>query len=139
MSSDELETDPSVPWWRNHHSHLARRKPTYPTPAASCREPSKSTEPAMKYVLFYEAMPDFRTKVTTHMDAHRALWKSFHDDGRLLMVGPFTDEPAGGALGVFSSRAAAEDFVRADPFVSAGIVARWTIREWSEVLVPEAR
>ena len=52
------------------------------------------------------------------------------------MVGPFTDEPAGGAMGVFSSRSAAEEFVRADPFVTQGIVARWTIREWNEVLAP---
>jgi uncharacterized protein len=91
----------------------------------------------MKYVLLYEAAPDFRAKVLTHLEAHRALWKSFHSNGRLLMVGPFTDEPAGGAMGVFSTRSAAEDFVRADPFVSAGIVARWTIREWNEVLVAE--
>jgi uncharacterized protein YciI len=52
------------------------------------------------------------------------------------MVGPFADEPAGGAMGVFTSRGAAEEFVRLDPFVSGGIVARWTIREWNEALVP---
>ena len=90
----------------------------------------------MKYVLQYEAAPDFRSKVAQHLEAHRALWRTFHSDGRLLMVGPFTDEPAGGAMGVFSSRAAAEEFVRSDPFVTHGIVARWTIREWNEVLAP---
>jgi len=90
----------------------------------------------MKYVLFYEATPDFRAKVPAQIAAHRALWKVFHEDHRLLMVGPFTDEPAGSALGVFTTRAAAEEFVRLDPFVAHGIVARWTIREWNEVLVP---
>jgi uncharacterized protein len=90
----------------------------------------------MKYVLFYEAGDDFRSKVPLHIEAHRAMWKQFHADGRLLMVGPFTDAPAGGALGIFSSRDAAENFVKADPFVSHGIVARWTIREWNEVLTP---
>jgi len=88
----------------------------------------------MKYVLLYESTPDFRTKVLTHIAAHRALWKTFHDDGRLLMIGPFTDEPAGEAMGVFTTRAAAEEFVRADPFVANDIVARWTIREWAEAL-----
>ena len=53
------------------------------------------------------------------------------------MIGPFTDEPAGSALGVFTSRAAAEEFVRADPFVTNGVVAKWTIREWMEALVPD--
>jgi hypothetical protein len=40
-------------------------------------------------------------------------------------------------MGVFSTRAAAEEFVRADPFVTNGIVARWTIREWHEALMPD--
>ncbi|HEX4574483.1 MAG TPA: YciI family protein [Gemmatimonadales bacterium] len=88
----------------------------------------------MKYVLLSEAAPDFRAKVPSHLEAHRALWKAFHGDGRLLMVGPFTDPPAGGAMGVFTSRAAAEEFVRTDPFVTQGIVGRWTIREWNEAL-----
>jgi uncharacterized protein YciI len=90
----------------------------------------------MKYVLFYEAAPDFRSKVPAHMPAHRALWTAFHADGRLLMVGPFTDEPFGGAMGVFTSRAAADAFVNEDPFVAHGIVAGWTIREWNEALAP---
>jgi hypothetical protein len=91
---------------------------------------------SLKYVLLYEAAADFRSKVPTHLDAHRALWRTFRADGRLLMIGPFTDEPAGGALGVFTTRAAAEEFVRVDPFVTHGLVPRWTIREWNEVLVP---
>jgi hypothetical protein len=88
----------------------------------------------MKYVLLYESAPDFRSKIPANIEAHRALWKTFHTDGRLLLIGPFTDEPAGGAMGVFSSRAAAEDFVGLDPFVTNGVVSKWTIREWNEVL-----
>jgi uncharacterized protein YciI len=88
----------------------------------------------MKYVLSYEAADDFRERVPAHIAAHRGLWKQFHEARTLLMVGPFTDEPAGGALAIFTSRDAAEAFVAADPFVANGIVARWTIREWKEVL-----
>jgi hypothetical protein len=91
----------------------------------------------MKYVLFYEGADDFMTKVPLHFEAHRALWGRFGSEGTLLMIGPFTDQPAGGALAVFKTRAAAEAFVAADPFVVHGVVARWTIREWKEVLVPE--
>jgi uncharacterized protein len=89
----------------------------------------------MKYVLLYESSPDFLTKVPAHIDAHRALWRTFQADNRLLMIGPFMDQP-GGAMGVFATRPAAEEFVRLDPFVQYGIVARWAIREWNEVLVP---
>jgi uncharacterized protein YciI len=90
----------------------------------------------VKYVLFYEGAPDFRAKVPQHFEAHRALWKQFGDQGTLLLIGPFTDEPAGGAMAVFATRQAAESFAAADPFVTNGVVARWTIREWNEVLMP---
>ena len=92
--------------------------------------------PPMKYVLFYDAAPDFMPKVPLHIEAHRALWKQFHDAGTLLMIGPFTDEPMGSALAVFTTRAAAETFVSVDPFVKHGLVARHVIREWNEVLAP---
>jgi uncharacterized protein YciI len=91
---------------------------------------------SMKYVLFYESAEDFRSKVPAHIEAHRALWGEFHAGGHLLMVGPFMDAPAGGAMGIFTNRDAAERFVKVDPFVAHGIVARWTIREWNEVLTP---
>jgi len=90
----------------------------------------------MKYAVFYEGTPDFLTKVPAHFAAHRALWGTFQADGRLLMIGPFADQPAGGAMGIFTSRAAAEEFIQLDPFVANGVVARWTIREWNEALVP---
>ena len=88
----------------------------------------------MKYVLFYEATEDFRAKVPQHLEAHRARWGEFHSRGLLLMVGPLTDV-AGDAMGVFTTREAAEDFVKDDPFVLHGVVARWRIREWNEVLL----
>jgi amino acid transporter len=40
-------------------------------------------------------------------------------------------------LGIFTTRAAAEEFVRGDPFVLHGVVRNWTIREWNEALVPD--
>ncbi|MGH7272490.1 MAG: YciI family protein [Polyangiaceae bacterium] len=90
----------------------------------------------MKYVLLYEATADFRSKVPAHIEAHRALWAQFQSDGHLLMIGPFTDALAAGAMGIFTNRDAADRFVNADPFVTQGIVARWTIREWNEALTP---
>jgi uncharacterized protein YciI len=88
----------------------------------------------MKYVLNYEGAPDFMSKVPAHIAEHRGLWKKFHGEGTLLMVGPMNDPPLGSAMGIFTTRAAAEAFVAADPFVKHGVVARWTVREWNEVL-----
>jgi uncharacterized protein YciI len=89
----------------------------------------------MKYVLTYESAPDFMSKIPANIGPHRALWKKFHDEKTLLMVGPLTDPP-GSAMGIFTNRAAAEAFVAADPFVQNGVVSKWAIREWNEVLVP---
>jgi len=52
------------------------------------------------------------------------------------MIGPFADAQGDGAMGIFTTRAAAEEFVRGDPFVLHGVVRNWTIREWNEALVP---
>jgi hypothetical protein len=57
--------------------------------------------------------------------------------GELLMIGPFANSQQDGAMGIFTTRAAAEEFVRGDPFVLHGVVQSWTIREWNEALVPE--
>lgn len=90
----------------------------------------------MKYVVTYESAPDFMTKVPLYIEAHRALWRKYHEAGTLLMIGPFTDAPAGGAMGVFRTREAAGAFIAEDPFVLNGLVARHSIREWNEVLMP---
>lgn len=86
----------------------------------------------MKYVLFYEAAADMN-RAREVFPAHRAKWQEFVDRGQLLMIGPFTD-PGQGAMGVFTTRAAAEEFVRVDPFVLEGVVKKWELREWREAL-----
>ena len=39
-----------------------------------------------------------------------------------------------GSMGIFTTREAAEEFAQGDPFVLHGVVARWHVREWNEVL-----
>ncbi|MFD2094186.1 YciI family protein [Blastococcus deserti] len=44
-------------------------------------------------------------------------------------------EPMNGdAMGIFTSREAAEEFVAGDPFVVNGVVASWSVRPWNEIL-----
>jgi uncharacterized protein YciI len=88
----------------------------------------------MKYVLQYEPADFFIERVMPHFAAHRARWKEFMDAGTLIMIGPFSD-PEHGAMGIFRTRQAAEDFAKGDPFVTYGIVKSWNIREWREAIV----
>jgi uncharacterized protein YciI len=87
----------------------------------------------MRYVLLYEAADDVLETAPIHFDAHRARWPRFHEQGTLLMIGPFAD-PTQGALAIFTTREAAEAFARDDPFVTNGVARRWEIREWNEAL-----
>jgi uncharacterized protein YciI len=87
----------------------------------------------MKYVLLYEIEPDAAGTIRAHMTEHRARWEECRKQGTLLAIGPFTD--GAGALGVFTSREAAEEYARGDPFVLHGAVATWSVREWHEVLL----
>ncbi len=91
----------------------------------------------MKAVVFYESADDVLAKAPAHFPAHRARWQEFAARGELLMVGPFANAQEDGAMAVFTTRAAAEEFVRGDPFVLHGLVRKWTIREWNEAIVPE--
>ena len=91
----------------------------------------------MKAVVFYESADDVAAKAPPHFAAHCARWKEFSDRGELLMIGTFANAQEDGSMAIFTSRAAAEAFVRDDPFVLHGVVRNWTIREWNEALVPE--
>jgi uncharacterized protein YciI len=42
-----------------------------------------------------------------------------------------------GSMAIFTTREAAEEFVRGDPFVLHGVVRDWYIRDWIEALVSE--
>jgi uncharacterized protein YciI len=85
------------------------------------------------YVLFYDSADDVRAKAPQHFPAHRARWGEFRARGTLLLIGTFAN-PEEGAMAVFTSREAAEEFARGDPFVLNGVVRDWYIREWNEAI-----
>ena len=86
----------------------------------------------MKYVLFYEPKAGAAAKARELFAAHCQKWGEFQAVGTLLMVGPFTD--GSGAMGVFTTREAAEEFAKTDPFVLNGVVTDWSVREWNEAI-----
>ncbi len=91
----------------------------------------------MKHVLRYtSAEPLDMAQVQELFPAHSARWELFRERGELLAIGPFED-PREGALAVFTTREAAEEFATDDPFVVQGIVASYTITGWDEVLLDQ--
>ncbi|HVB43377.1 MAG TPA: YciI family protein [Streptosporangiaceae bacterium] len=86
----------------------------------------------MRYVLFYNSAEADPELTQAHFPAHRARWAKFAEDGRLLLIGPFSDRT--GAMAVFTTREAAEEFAASDPFVVHGVISDWTVREWMEAL-----
>ncbi len=83
--------------------------------------------------MIYETAPDGLDKARIHFPAHRKRLDEFHARGVLLMAGPCMN-PMDTAYGVFTSREAAEAFIKDDPFIINGVVSKWSIREWNEVL-----
>jgi uncharacterized protein YciI len=89
----------------------------------------------MHYLLFYETSPDYLTRRAEFRKEHLTLaWKA-HERGELVLGGALA-EPVDGALLVFSgdSPAAAEEFVRKDPYVRNGLVKSWKVRPWTTVV-----
>ena len=88
----------------------------------------------MKIVCFYEVAPDALPKLGAHFPAHRARLDDFHDRGVLLAAGPLGNPPEG-AMAIFTSREAAEEFIKEDPFVTNGLVSKWRLVEWNAVFI----
>jgi uncharacterized protein YciI len=100
----------------------------------------ESTPQPAYFVVFittkYASLEVAMHEAPDHIEAHIARSKIFHGRGDLLMGGAFLDqseEPVS-TMAVLASRQVAEDFVRGDPFVLKGMVSKWTIREWANML-----
>jgi uncharacterized protein YciI len=88
-----------------------------------------------KYVLFYEPSDDVLARAPEHYAAHSARAQQFHDRGVLLMTGTFADAQEHGAMAIFATRDAAEEFVAGDPFYLHHVIRAFEIREWNEIIV----
>jgi uncharacterized protein YciI len=67
----------------------------------------------LKYVVFDESADDVASRAPLHFPAHSARCQEFHAPGLLLMVGTFGDPQTQGSMAIFTTRAAAEEFVAA--------------------------
>lgn len=88
----------------------------------------------MKFVLFYDMAPGALGQLMTHFPAHRTRLEEFHARGVLLAAGPLGNPPER-AMGLFTEREAAEEFVKGDPFVTNQLVSKWRLVEWNAAFI----
>jgi len=90
--------------------------------------------PTTHQALIYEAVDDLVTRRAPYREEHLRLLRESKARGELVMAGAL-GEPPNGALLVFrgSSPAVAEAFAKADPYVTEGLVLRWSVRPWAVV------
>ena len=81
------------------------------------------------FILQYEYVPDILEKRPPHREGHLGLANDKVKSGMCVAGGPFN--PPTGAIFIFkcNDRQEVEDFVKADPYVSAGLVPSYTINE----------
>ena len=87
------------------------------------------------FLLFYEAGPDYLERRSEFRAPHLTHAWAAHERGELIVAGALAD-PVDGAVLMFQGRdtSVAEEFARADPYVTNGLVARWHVREWTTVV-----
>lgn len=83
-------------------------------------------------MLTYTYVEDVSSRRTPYRDAHLALADRFMEREELLIVGAIGAPPYG-ALLVFTSRAAAEEFADADPYGEAGLITERRVDPWNVV------
>ncbi len=88
----------------------------------------------MKVVVIGEPAGVSREKVMEVYSRHKALVDQFIEKGEVIGIGPFADA---GNMAIFKTRAAAEEFVKMDPFNLEGFIKSYTIKEWHDSLLPE--
>lgn len=87
------------------------------------------------FITAYKSLDDAIAHAPDAVAAHRARSKELHDGGALLMSGAFLNNPHEPltTMAVLTSREAAEEYARGDPFVLNGMVSNWYIREWANM------
>jgi uncharacterized protein len=89
----------------------------------------------MHFLLFYNFVPDVLARRPQFRGAHLKHARAAIARGELKLAGAFAD-PVDGAALFFnaSSRDVIERFASQDPYVTGGLVVKWTVREWTTVV-----
>ncbi len=87
------------------------------------------------FLLIYDYAPDWLEKRGPVRPAHLELARASAARGELQLGGavPSGEPPFGLLLFKAETAQVAEDFARADPYVTQGVVTSWRVREWITV------
>lgn len=87
------------------------------------------------FLLFYDFVPDYLERRVPLRAEHLTYARAAQARGELVLGGALAD-PIDSALILFvgESRAVAERFAEADPYVRGGLVTAWRVREWITVV-----
>jgi uncharacterized protein len=86
------------------------------------------------FLLLYEYVPDIVERRGPHRPSHLGLVRRWKDDGRIEIAGALGDPPRGAAFAFrVAGEADVEEFVAADPYVAAGLVASRRVERWNVV------
>ncbi len=85
------------------------------------------------WLLRYRFAPAYLERRGAFRAQHLRFAWEVADEGTMILGGAAGDPPDEGLL-VFTTRAAAQAFAAADPYVTEGLVADWTIKPWATVV-----
>ena len=90
----------------------------------------------MKYfALLYEVVENYAERRIPYREQHLKMVRGAYERGHIVLAGALGDPPDG-ALLIFRAEdaAIAQDFARADPYVTQGLVTRWKVKPWNVVV-----
>ena len=87
----------------------------------------------IRWALFYDYVENAVEARAPFRDAHLKLINEWIEDGRATAGGALGDPPHG-ALILFSSQEAAEQFPGLDPYVANGVATSWRVEPWNVVV-----
>lgn len=87
----------------------------------------------MKAVVIGESSGASMDAIMSVYPKHKIIIDKYIQRGEIIGVGPFADR---GNMAIFKTRAAAEEFVKEDPFIIEGLVKSFVIRDWDDNMLP---
>jgi uncharacterized protein YciI len=88
----------------------------------------------MKAVVIGESSGASMETIMSVYPRHKKVVDELVARGVVVGIGPFA---GGGNMGIFKTRAAAEEFAKKDPFILEGLVKSFRILDWQDSMLPE--
>jgi uncharacterized protein YciI len=88
----------------------------------------------MKTVVIGEPSGASMEEIMKIYPRHKVVVEKFIARGVVVGIGPFDDL---GNMAIFTTRAAAEEYIKEDPFIQEGVVKSIEIRDWKDSILPD--